>query len=392
MSLFQVKDWDVPSQTVVTTSQTSRKRKRPAVQAEANNVHSAQINIDSLMHMVDKGGFKLDAKTRPKKTKKQGRKHNDSLLVAGTRTAGPKRIQPVEKAAPSLNRAEAVGSPKDTTPSNRAKNKDSHSAPPTNAVSSKKHKKLANPKSNVVGLTSLQSSMKDNLDGARFRHGYFYEVIFLYTTSSTEGHKMIQDDPKIFEEYHSGFRQQVLSWPHNPVDHYISVLASYPKGTVIADLGCGDAALARTLVPKGYTVLSYDLVRTGPYILEADVCQRIPLPGSEGSNEGQIVDVCICALSLMSLDWIKCIRESWRILKPRGELKIAEVASRLVNIDQFVDIVSHLGFMLKSKDVANTHFTLFEFQKVSRPTLSPQKWDQLRAQHDVLKPCEYKRR
>lgn len=102
------------------------------------------------------------------------------------------------------------------------------------------------------------------------------------------------------------------------MNHYISILSSYPRGTVIADIGCGDAALARALVPKGYCVLSFDLVSDGAYILEADVCQRIPLPGVEDSaddHQGQIVDVCICALSLMSLDWINCIREAWRVLR-----------------------------------------------------------------------------
>ena len=87
---------------------------------------------------------------------------------------------------------------------------------------------------------------------------------------------------------------------------------------MIVDLGCGDAALARTLVPKGFCVLSFDLVSDGAYILEADVCEKIPLPGMEDSaddNHGQIVDVCVCALSLMSLDWINCIRETWRVLR-----------------------------------------------------------------------------
>jgi ribosomal RNA-processing protein 8 len=95
------------------------------------------------------------------------------------------------------------------------------------------------------------------------------------------------------------------------------MLSSYPRGTVIADLGCGDAALARTLVPKGFCVLSFDLV-ADTYVLEANVCERIPLPGTEDSlddNPAQVVDVCVCALSLMSLDWIRCIREAWRVLR-----------------------------------------------------------------------------
>lgn len=86
---------------------------------------------------------------------------------------------------------------------------------------------------------------------------------------------------------------------------------------VIADLGCGDAAIARQLVPKGTCVLSFDLKSDNRYVVEADICQRIPLPGSETeeSDGGQVVDVVVCALSLMSTNWMGCIREVWRILK-----------------------------------------------------------------------------
>lgn len=113
----------------------------------------------------------------------------------------------------------------------------------------------------------------------------------------------------------------MTSWPINPVEHYISVFSSYPQKTIIADLGCGDAALARGLLPKGITVLSFDLVSDHRFVVEADICDKIPLPGSEGSSkeksggEGQVVDVVVCALSLMGVNWVNCLREAWRILK-----------------------------------------------------------------------------
>lgn len=85
---------------------------------------------------------------------------------------------------------------------------------------------------------------------------------------------------------------------------------------MIVDLGCGDAALARRLIPKGYTVLSYDLVAGTPFVVATDICSKLPLPGSEGSSdEGHIVDVVVCSLSLMSTNWVNCIREAARVLK-----------------------------------------------------------------------------
>ena len=69
-------------------------------------------------------------------------------------------------------------------------------------------------------------------------------------------------------------------------------------------------------------VLSFDLISKDPFVVEADICSNIPLPGSEGTRElrsegeGHIVDIVVCALSLMATNWPNCIREAWRILKP----------------------------------------------------------------------------
>jgi ribosomal RNA-processing protein 8 len=71
------------------------------------------------------------------------------------------------------------------------------------------------------------------------------------------------------------------------------------------------------------TVLSFDLVSDGAFVIEADACQKIPLPGSEGGDSGisvgeaQVVDVVVCALSLMNTNWPTCIREAWRVLRAK---------------------------------------------------------------------------
>lgn len=240
------------------------------------------------------------------------------------------------------------------------------------------------------GLTALQSNMKHSLDGARFR--WINET--LYKSDSSSALVMMRDNPAMFSEYHTGFRHQVHSWPDNPVAHYVTTLSSLPSGTVVVDLGCGDASLAKALVPKGFIALSYDLVSDGEFVVEADICDRIPLPGSEDEekNGAQVVDVAVCALSLMSTNWVGCIREAWRILKPQGELKIAEVTSRFTDMEAFTSVISSAGFRLRSKDESNTHFTLFEFTKVARKLKSNKEWETLIARGSTLKPCEYKRR
>jgi len=240
-----------------------------------------------------------------------------------------------------------------------------------------------------VQLTALQSKMKQSLDGARFR--WINET--LYKSSSQDAERLMREDPKVFDEYHAGFRHQVTSWPANPVDHFAQTLEPYPAHSVIVDLGCGDAALARNLLPKGHIVLSYDLVSANPYIIAADICDRVPLPGAEDSDAGQVVDVVVCSLSLMSTNWLNCLREARRVLKTGGELKIAEVASRFTNVDKFTSVVSSIGFRLIRKDDENTHFTLFDFKKTDGSrSLDEQSWRKILSRGDVLQPCEYKRR
>jgi ribosomal RNA-processing protein 8 len=96
---------------------------------------------------------------------------------------------------------------------------------------------------------------------------------------------------------------------------------------VIADLGCGDGGLAQALVPRGKVVLSYDLVGSEDgWVVEADFLDRVPLPGRKGSAESgstsgskgaasEVVDVVVCCLSLMGLNWLGGIYEACRILK-----------------------------------------------------------------------------
>lgn len=113
-------------------------------------------------------------------------------------------------------------------------------------------------------------------------------------------------------QYHTGFRHQAHSWPQSPLSLLLTSLSATlsASSSLIIDLGCGDAELAKTLVPQGYKVLSYDLV-TDDWVAEADFCEKIPLPGGEAA----VVDAAVCCLSLMGRNWIGGVREVARVLK-----------------------------------------------------------------------------
>lgn len=350
MALFDVPGWSVPS---TSPSKSSQKRKRPI--NDGDKIQTAEVNMEKLMHKLrgDKGGADGNSPRPSKRHKRLGNDDADkkqcsshSRKDGGTterreeKRSSTSMISRPKKMKAKKDNAKSVGQTAPSPSLIRTKGPASFTFQVTSSAS--------------AGLTSLQKNMKHSLDGARFRWvSYIFPVYLLikicpddswinealYKADSAKSHQMMQEDPKVYEEvcllplllrpyansltqYHTGFRHQVQSWPTNPVSHYISALSTYPVNTIIADLGCGDAALARALVPNGMTVLSFDLVSDGVYVVEADICGILPLPGSEcmegekSEGEGHVVDVVVCALSLMGTNWPNCIREAWRILKP----------------------------------------------------------------------------
>lgn len=289
-------------------------------------------------------------------------------------------------------------------------------------------------------LTPLQAAMRQKLTSARFRH--LNQT--LYTTPSQEASNLFQSNPSFFDEYHAGFRQQVSAWPENPVEGFLTELFRRGKiqpfiygkkrnpnqmalqnekkaseqplprngGTcVVADLGCGDAALGARITKFGskmkIKVLSYDLYSTNSAVIKADIAK---LPLESGS-----INLAIFCLALMGTNWIDFIEEAWRILHWKGELWIAEIKSRFgrpkqtrvdhsvgkkrrlekdtkqagdsdvqlvdemdsapieskTDVSAFVDVLRRRGFALhdeESINLSNKMFVTMKFAKSLRPT------------------------
>ncbi|XP_076138726.1 uncharacterized protein rrp8 [Alosa pseudoharengus] len=218
---------------------------------------------------------------------------------------------------------------------------------------------------------ALRSKMEKRLEAARFR--YINEV--LYTTSSSEAKRMFKQDPKAFEVYHLGFTTQVQHWPENPVDAIISFIHQKPASLVVADFGCGDCKIARSVKNK---VHSFDLAPTCDLVTVCDMA-NVPLGDST-------VHIAVFCLSLMGTNLSDFLAEANRVLVMSGVLKIAEVASRFENVRGFVGALSSLGFKLTSKDTNNNYFYLFEFIKVANPPENTKKAGL------TLRPCVYKKR
>ncbi|KAI8913830.1 methyltransferase-domain-containing protein [Powellomyces hirtus] len=251
--------------------------------------------------------------------------------------------------------------------------------------------------------------MQRKLAGSKFR--WLNEI--LYTKNSSEAVQIFGKTPELFDIYHEGFRSQTEAWPTNPVDGFLDYLRKKPAGTAVADMGCGDAKIARTLKAqkKKITVHSFDLVKRCDEVVACDIA-NVPL-------KAKSVDVVIFCLSLMGINFMDFIREAHRILKPNGELKIAEVISRFPDVNSFVSALAEAGFKATKQDDSNKMFILFDFVKSSEGSAVPpskakmkssemdqkstkdagQKKSKLKATGDIipdnaplLKPCIYKRR
>ncbi len=253
-----------------------------------------------------------------------------------------------------------------------------------------------------TALTPLQKKLKDDLSGSRFR--MLNES--LYTQPSSESFRQFQKDPHLFAEYHNGFREQAKKWSnkHNPVTWIAQRLQNRfqkQKGVVVADFGCGDATLAKTL-PKRFTVHSLDLV-AGPGL--EDIITPCNIADVNHLDEGT-VDVGVYSLALMSTDIFEILHECSRLLRVGGRVYIAEVRSRFThtkNMDmqrRFIRLMEGLGFECEAQDARreNKYFVLMEFKKVSPHNKGLKKDDIKGIVSDeeesrmYLKPCIYKRR
>lgn len=174
----------------------------------------------------------------------------------------------------------------------------------------------------------------------------------------------------------------MLHWPEQPVNIITKWLKDHSASLIVADFGCGDARLGRSVKNK---VWSLDLVAHDPSVIACDM-SNTPLEPSS-------VDVAVFCLSLMGTDYPSFLQEARRVLKPRGWLLIAEVKSRLdpntggADPNKFLKAICELGFTIESKDFSNKMFVLFYLKKKEKQNSVDKEinWPE-------LKPCIYKRR
>lgn len=174
-------------------------------------------------------------------------------------------------------------------------------------------------------------------------------------------------------------------WPDQPLDDIIAYLRQRSSNLVIADMGCGDARLARTLKSTHPNIHSFDLCALNDHVQVCDIAHT-PLKSNS-------VDIVIFCLSLMGTNLTEFIHEAHRILRLRGTMKIVEIASRFENQPQkFLRKIESMGFQCsksdaleeKNKTGPSKYFYSFDFVKTSEQITSKSIL--------TLAPCLHKKR
>ena len=99
----------------------------------------------------------------------------------------------------------------------------------------------------------------------------------------------------------------------------------------IVDLGCGDAGFAGALKDvaqkRRLDVRSFDLARgdsvNRELVTVADITDLKSVVVAD-----QSVDLAVCCLSLMGTNWVSVVEECGRVVRPGGEVWVAEIRSR----------------------------------------------------------------
>jgi SAM-dependent methyltransferase len=244
------------------------------------------------------------------------------------------------------------------------------------------NKKSYRDKKSIKEKNNINDKIKDNLLGSKFR--ILNEK--LYTMPSEDAFDYFRNNPEDFTIYHQGFVIQANKWPINPNSIiYDELKKDKYNNKVIADLGCGEAFLAKKL--NNRKIYSFDLVKINDYITECDI-KNIPLKNEE-------IDIAVFCLSLMGTNFIDFIKEAKRILKNKGILIVAEILSRITSIKNFIAVFEKLGFVLrKQKDIKN-YFILFVFRLDDQTNIFKDENNEdinMENNYDILKPCIYKKR
>ena len=164
--------------------------------------------------------------------------------------------------------------------------------------------------------------------------GDFSEMNKSWSTSRSENTNVrLKNDPSEWYYYHNLYAERRKEWDEIPYIEIAKKLKERPEW-VIADMGCGENLLSKEVSNK---VHAFDYVAINENVTACDM-SNVPLKDQE-------VDAVIFCLSLMGSNYIDYIKESFRIIKPFGNIFICEPKKKLEKrLDTFKKELETVGF------------------------------------------------
>ncbi len=159
------------------------------------------------------------------------------------------------------------------------------------------------------------------------------------SNSETTNVRFIQN-PEEWYHYHSLYREARKSWQEVPYIRIAEGLAKRPDW-VVADFGCGEGLLSKTVPNKVY---NFDHVAIDETVTAGDMRKT--------NLDSESVDVAVFSLSLMGINWEEYLGEAHRVLRTSGVIEIAEPASKWTGekLETLKAVLIKAGFELVGKE------------------------------------------
>jgi superfamily II DNA or RNA helicase len=191
----------------------------------------------------------------------------------------------------------------------------------------------------------------DTLANTLRRYGDFSQMNARIGASNSETtNTRFTQNSEEWYHYHSLYREARKSWPEVPYIRIAEGLAKRPDW-VVADFGCGEGLLSKTIPNKVY---NFDHIAIDETVTAGDMRKT--------NLDSDSVDVAVFSLSLMGVNWKDYLQEAHRVLRTSGVIEIAEPASKWTGekLDTLKAALVNTGFELVGNE---RHLGQFLFLK-----------------------------
>ena len=165
------------------------------------------------------------------------------------------------------------------------------------------------------------------------------------TMNSQNLHKEFNENPKLWETYHTISEENEKSFPEEeiPRNRIITELNKIKtkRSKIVVDMGCGKAQISKYFKEdKRFTFTNLDHYSSDDTITSCDILNT--------GLDDDSTEICILSLAMWGSNCREYIMEAYRILETNGILYIIEPTKRWSEQDEQKNIINEPGIKLKN--------------------------------------------